>query len=657
MKRSEDTLGEDDLVPSKKCRAQPWKYAGSNGERPLSLDREGKERNSEVAGPSAGTSPTPGPELRVAAPSTQTPSDRTSLGSPPESGQDNQGWQEAQAAPDKVAEPRWAWRGLPNLGNTCYMNAVLQALLAIPSFAQGLLLQGVSWGTAPSGALLTPLSWLLVLKDVCKVETKQELLLSIKSAISAAAEAFQGSQQNDAHEFLGQCLQQLKGEFEDLKASWSAGGEAGGEAGGDPAPELCAGSPATQASHCPVSANFEFEMQISITCQVCGWVVLKTEPSNHLSLDLYRGTEPPPLSVQTALDLFFAAEELQYRCERCQHRRSVLRCWFGRLPRVLIVHLKRYSFDDAWLLVKNDQRVHVSPSLVLSQCSADTKPPLPVVRRAPAGDAKVLHAVSQETLSAVTSPSLPSETQSSASRGPRGVQSTRGGAGRTQGQGGLESELTDPGGRAPERGQATADSAAAQEGHPLPHEDRGEPVSTPSSVLAQVPRNPELQNSEKTNSGGVQGCPEKDMSGPTEARLQEADQDVCGASGSDRGPGNQGRIAQARTPDAVGSGGPPPAYRLVSVVSHVGSSDSGHYISDVFDFQQQAWFLYNDLKVSQIPEAVMWEARKRTGYLFFYMHNEIFEESLEKTASPQKLSAQTETTPWADSEETPWDNL
>ncbi|KAG3255546.1 ubiquitin specific peptidase 29 [Ictidomys tridecemlineatus] len=655
MKRSQDALGEDDLAPSKKCRAQPWKFAGSHGERPLSLDDEGNseddEGNSEDAGPSAGTSPTPGPDPREAALATQTPSDRTSLGSPPESDGDNAGWQEAPAAPDTPAEPGWAWRGLPNLGNTCYMNAVLQALLAVPTFAQGLLLQSVSWGTAPSGALLTPLSWLLVLKDFCKVETKQELLLSIKGAISAAAEAFRGSQQNDAHEFLGQCLQQLKGEFEDVKATWSAGG--------DPAPELCAGSPASEASHCPVSANFEFEMQISITCQVCGWVVLKTEPSNHLSLDLQRGTEPLPLSVQTALDLFFAAEELQYRCERCQHRRSVRRSWFGRLPRVLIVHLKRYSFDDAWLLVKNDQRVLVSPSLVLSsQCSADTKPPLPVVRRAPAGDANVLHTVSQETLSAVPSPSLPSETQSSASRGPRGVQSTRGGAGRTQRQGGLESELTDPGRRAPERGQATADSAVTEEGRPLPHEDRGEPVSTPSSVPAEVPGNPELQNSEKTNSAGVQGCPEKDMSGPTEARLPEADQDVCGALGSDRGPENQDPMAQARAPDAVGSGGPPPAYRLVSVVSHVGSShDSGHYISDVFDFQQQAWFLYNDLKVSQIPEAAMWEARKRTGYLFFYMHNEIFEESLEKTASSQKLSAQTETTPWADSEETPWDNL
>ncbi|KAF7462614.1 hypothetical protein GHT09_012034 [Marmota monax] len=619
MKRSEDTLGEDDLVPSKKCRAQPWKYAGSNGERPVRLDDdEGKERNSEDAGPSAGTSPTPGPDLRVAAPPTQTPSNRTSLGSPPESDGDNPGWQEAQAARDKVAEPRWAWRGLPNLGNTCYMNAVLQALLAILSFAEGLLLQGVSWGTAPSGALLTPLSWLLVLKDFCKVETKQGLLLSLKRAISAAAEPFQGSQQNDAHEFLGQCLQQLKGEFEDLKATCSAGGEAGG----DPAPELCAGSPATQASHCPVSANFEFEMQISITCQACGWVVLKTEPSNHLSLDLHRGTEPPPLSVQTALDLCFAAEELQSRCERCRHR----------LPRVLIVHLKRYSFDDAWLL-----------------CSADTKPPLPVVRRAPAGDAKDLQAASQESLSAVTSLSSPSETQSSASRGPRGVQSTRGGAGRTQRQGGLESQPTDPGRRAPERGQATADSAAAEEGRPLPHEDRGEPVSTPRSVLAEVPGNAEPQNSEKTNSGGVQGCPEKDTSGPTEARPPEADQDDCGASGSDRGPEHQDPIPEARAPDAEGSGGPPPAYRLVSVVSHVGSShDSGHYISDVFDFQQQAWFLHNDLKVSQIPEALVWEARKRTGYLLFYMHNEIFEASLEMTAGSQKLS---------DSEETPWDNL
>ena len=36
------------------------------------------------------------------------------------------------------------WQGFPNVGNTCYMNAILQSLFVIPSFADDLLMKGIS---------------------------------------------------------------------------------------------------------------------------------------------------------------------------------------------------------------------------------------------------------------------------------------------------------------------------------------------------------------------------------------------------------------------------------------------------------------------------------------------------------------------------------
>lgn len=78
------------------------------------------------------------------------------------------------------------WQGFPDLGNTCYMNAVLQSLSVIPSFADDLLMM-------PFVAFITCLTQLLALKDICNPEGKKELLVNIKNAISAVAETSSGS--------------------------------------------------------------------------------------------------------------------------------------------------------------------------------------------------------------------------------------------------------------------------------------------------------------------------------------------------------------------------------------------------------------------------------------------------------------------------------
>lgn len=78
------------------------------------------------------------------------------------------------------------------------------------------------------------------------------------------------------------------------------------------------------------------------------------------------------------------------------------------------------------------------------------------------------------------------------------------------------------------------------------------------------------------------------------------------------------------------------AYQLIGVISHLGTTlNSGHYISDAYDFERQVWFTYNDMQMSSVQEILMREDRLSSGYIFFYMHNKIFEELLEREENSQ----------------------
>ncbi|KAK7818909.1 hypothetical protein U0070_001112 [Myodes glareolus] len=214
----------------------------------------------------------------------------------------------------------------------------------------------------------------------------------------------------DAHEFLSQCLDQLKEDMEKLNKTWKTEPILGEENPPD--------ASATKVFTCPVIANLEFEVQHSIICKACGEIIPKREQFNDLSIDLPRRKKPlPPRSIQDSLDLFFRAEELEYSCEKCGGKCALVRHKFNRLPRaillfsrVLILHLKRYSFNVALSLNnKIGQQVIIPRYLTLSShCTENTKPPFTLGWSAHMAISRPLKA-SQMVNSCITSPSTPSK--------------------------------------------------------------------------------------------------------------------------------------------------------------------------------------------------------------------------------------------------------
>ncbi|NXS67257.1 UBP37 hydrolase, partial [Pandion haliaetus] len=757
---SEDYPKENDSSTNNKALSDPaWKYLNNSREKQLNLKQAEENRTSGIlplqsssfygSRSSSKEYSTGSSTLDRSSVSSQTPSAKRSLGflSQPaplsvkkmRSNQDYTGWNKPRVP--LSTHPQQQLQGFSNLGNTCYMNAILQSLFSIQSFANDLLKQGIPWKKIPLNALIRRFAHLLAKKDVCSPEVKKELLKKVKSAISATAERFSGYMQNDAHEFLSQCLDQLKEDMEKLNKTWKS----------EPVPNED-NSPgrasddlsATKVYTCPVISNLEFEVQHSIICKMCGETVTKREQFNDLSIDLPRRKKLlPSRSIQDSLDLFFRAEEIEYSCEKCNGKSAVVTHKFNRLPRVLILHLKRYSFNVALSLNhKVGQQVVIPRYLtLLSHCTESTRLPLTLgwsVHSAVSRPLKASQMVNSCTISTSTpcrkytfksksSAALYVDSDSDDEPLKRSVaHSQRLCNIQTRDQQQLQEELEKGSKRSkmegdkPELGNAGFDGMSEDEllaavleiskreaSLSLSH-DEDKPTSSPDTgfgddEIQELPENLESMEMEKPkaalDSGKAKFCftrtldscwlqtflhtepliynvrfvvetraaqfqwkksttrilnskeareqkEDDDLKRATELSLQEFNSSLLDSVGSDEDSGNEDVLdmeySEAEAEELkrnAETGELPHSYRLISIVSHIGStSSSGHYISDVYDIKKQSWFTYNDLEVSRTLEATVQCDRDRSGYIFFYMHKDIFDELLETEKNAQPLS-------------------
>uniref|UniRef100_A0A9J8CZV1 Ubiquitin carboxyl-terminal hydrolase n=1 Tax=Cyprinus carpio carpio TaxID=630221 RepID=A0A9J8CZV1_CYPCA len=602
------------------------------------------------------------------------------------------GWNKPR--PSTLAQPQPPLQGFSNLGNTCYMNAILQSLFSLPSFSNDLLKQGIPWKRVPVNALLRRFAHLLARKDNSPPEVKKDLLRRVKNAISSTAERFSGYMQNDAHEFLSQCLDQLKEDMEKINKSWKNEPSAGEE---PQSARLAEEVDTSRIYTCPVTVNMEFEVQHTITCKSCGEVVMKREQFNDLSIDLPRRKKTLPLrSIQDSLDLFFRMEEIEYSCEKCSGKAATVSHKFSRLPRVLILHLKRYSYNSQLSLnSKLGQQVLIPKYLtLLSHCTDATRPPLSLGWSAQTAISRTLK----------MSQSVNSSTLRKASQKPES-------SGSVLCDSDSEEELVRKVGRKhhseddrTEEVRRTACSgffnavnddemlAAVLE---MSRHDTSlsgcpddEPTSSPDTgfgdgdgqdlthhlELLDAEKQPSLdltmdENKENQTPEGVQGeldwvqqysldqereeqelqqalaqslqehearemREDDDLKRATELSLQEFNNSLPELLCSDDDSGNEDGLdmeySEAETEELkknAETGELPNSFRLISVVSHIGSSSSsGHYISDVYDMRKQSWLTYNDLDVSRTQESTVQRDRDRSGYIFFYMHKDVFEE-------------------------------
>ncbi|XP_058429353.1 ubiquitin carboxyl-terminal hydrolase 3 isoform X3 [Marmota monax] len=269
--------------------------------------------------------------------------------------------------------------GLRNLGNTCFMNAILQSLSNIEQFCCYFKeLPAVELRNGKTAGRRTYHTRSQGDNNVSLVEEFRKTLCALWQGSQTAFSPeslfyvvwkimpnFRGYQQQDAHEFMRYLLDhlhlELQGGFNGVSRSAILQ-----ENSTLPASNKCCINGASTV----VTAIFGGILQNEVNCLICGTESRKFDPFLDLSLDIpsqFRSKRSknqengPVCSLRDCLRSFTDLEELDetelYMCHKCKKKqKSTKKFWIQKLPKVLCLHLKRFHWT-AYLRNKVDTYV------------------------------------------------------------------------------------------------------------------------------------------------------------------------------------------------------------------------------------------------------------------------------------------------------------
>ncbi|KAK9362435.1 hypothetical protein V1504DRAFT_431785 [Lipomyces starkeyi] len=249
--------------------------------------------------------------------------------------------------------------GLKNLGNTCYMNSIIQCLAGTGLLARFFLTGSYKKHINLKNKLGTKGELTLVFGNLVHALYNDQCTFLIPTTMKEVAgrlrPEFSGNDQHDAQEFLTFILDGL---HEDLNVN-------GGKARLPPLTEqeermreqytvryasFLEWERYMKSDNSAIVHMFQGQYQSRLTCTICRFTSTTYNPFSFLSLPLAPGKN---VTLEQCFDLFVAEEVLDHddawHCPQCKQQRKATKALrISRLPVILIIHLKRFKVSGRW---------------------------------------------------------------------------------------------------------------------------------------------------------------------------------------------------------------------------------------------------------------------------------------------------------------------
>ncbi|XP_055858762.1 ubiquitin carboxyl-terminal hydrolase 38 [Episyrphus balteatus] len=260
--------------------------------------------------------------------------------------------------------------GLVNLGNTCYMNSVLQALAMTKEFSRGILLSG------SKSPLLIKIQKLIALM----LHSSRFELTPSRVLDATRPPGFTPGLQQDSSEFLGYLLDTLHEQELDDAPSSSSSSSTTTQKQLQQTPSQQQQQQQIERSSTTIEKTFMGKLATTYKCLTCSWQSTNIDSFRDLQLSFpeVKNDCASNYTVQDLIDYYCSSEKLhgdnQYFCERCKKLSDAER--FINVisaPKNLILTLKHFKYDQSnHMRAKLMHKVFHNENVSVKVCSAET---------------------------------------------------------------------------------------------------------------------------------------------------------------------------------------------------------------------------------------------------------------------------------------------